>query len=136
MCSTCSVIQAKEGCICTLTPLQQCPLSVLCGLLPPAVSLWQSAFCLPCLSPAPGRYTEAAEKYARARDNLADMTHADAVQLRRACVLNLSSCYLNSSKYEACVQCCQEVLAGEANANTAAAAWCRVLALTNSASVH
>lgn len=61
----------------------------------------------------PGRYTEAAEKYARARDNLSDMTHADAVQLRRACVLNLSSCYLNSSKYEACIQCCQEVLAGE-----------------------
>lgn len=61
---------------------------------------------------AAGRYTEAAEKYARARDNVADMTNSEAVQLRRACVLNLSSCYLNSKKYEQCVQCCQEVLAG------------------------
>lgn len=59
-----------------------------------------------------GRYTEAAEKYARARDNVADMTNSEAVQLRRACVLNLSSCYLNSKKYEQCVQCCKEVLAG------------------------
>lgn len=76
----------------------------LCSvLLPPS----------PAVVRLPGRYTEAAEKYARARDNLSDMTHADAVQLRRACVLNLSSCYLNSSKYEACIQCCQEVLAGE-----------------------
>lgn len=63
--------------------------------------------------PATGRYTEAADKYARARDNLEGMTNSEAVQLRRACVLNLSSCYLNSKKYKQCVECCQEVLAGE-----------------------
>lgn len=62
---------------------------------------------------AAGRYTEAAEKYARARDNLEGMTNSQAVTLRRACVLNLSSCYLNNKKYRQCVDCCQEVLSGE-----------------------
>lgn len=60
----------------------------------------------------PGCYSEAAEKYARARDNLTGMTNSEAVQLRRACVLNLSSCYLNNKQYRQCVDCCQEVLSG------------------------
>jgi len=60
-----------------------------------------------------GRYSEAAEKYARARDNLTGMSNSEAVQLRRACVLNLSSCYLNLRKHRQCVEACQEVLSGK-----------------------
>lgn len=61
----------------------------------------------------PGHYTEAAEKYARARDNLEGMANSEAVQVRRACVLNLSMCYLNTKQYTQCVECCQQVLTGE-----------------------
>jgi hypothetical protein len=41
------------------------------------------------------------------------MTNSEAVQVRRACVLNLSMCYLNTKKYTQCVDCCQQVLSGE-----------------------
>jgi hypothetical protein len=87
----------------------------------PCETFGRSPLCLLCHSTQracaaycpTGRFTEAAEKYARARDNLEGMANSEAVQVRRACVLNLSMCYLNTKKYTQCVECCQQVLAGE-----------------------
>lgn len=55
---------------------------------------------------------EAAEKYERARDNLHDNASAEAAELKRSCILNLSSCYLNLKDWDKCVTHCNLVLAG------------------------
>jgi hypothetical protein len=60
-----------------------------------------------------GRYSEAIEKYERAKNNVAGFAGAEAAELRKACTLNLSSCYLNMKDWERCITQCNEVLAGE-----------------------
>jgi hypothetical protein len=64
-----------------------------------------------------GRYQEALEKYERAKSNVDGLglgagSGGEAGELRRACTLNLSSCYLNLQRWEECVAQCNEVLAG------------------------
>lgn len=59
-----------------------------------------------------GKFSEAVEKYERAKGNVASFVTAPAVELRKACTLNLSSCYLNLKQYGNCVVQCGEVLAG------------------------
>jgi hypothetical protein len=59
-----------------------------------------------------GKYAEAAEKYARAKQNVSELTGLEAQALRKACVLNLGSCYLNLGQHQQCVAECQEVLRG------------------------
>lgn len=58
------------------------------------------------------RYSEAAEKYERARTNLAAHTSTEAATIMKACRLNLASCYLNLQQLEPCVTMCNEILAG------------------------
>lgn len=58
------------------------------------------------------KYGEAIDKYERAKANVAGMTAAGAAELRRACTLNLSSCYLNLKRWGQCVEQCNEVLKG------------------------
>eukprot|EP00878_Enallax_costatus_P031381 GHUV01034316.1.p1 GENE.GHUV01034316.1~~GHUV01034316.1.p1 ORF type:complete len:171 (+),score=68.05 GHUV01034316.1:506-1018(+) len=60
-----------------------------------------------------GKYADATEKYARAKENLSDIDTQEARDLRKACVLNLGSCYLNLGKYQQCVAECDEVLQSE-----------------------
>jgi hypothetical protein len=59
-----------------------------------------------------GKYAEAAEKYARAKQNMAEVAGPESQALRKACTLNLGSCYLNMGRYQQCVTECQEVLRG------------------------
>lgn len=59
-----------------------------------------------------GAFSDAAAKYERAKTNLEGMGTKDAADLRRACVLNLGSCYLNLQRWDACVQQCDEILKG------------------------
>jgi hypothetical protein len=59
-----------------------------------------------------GKYSDASEKYERARANLDGMTAPEAVALRQACQLNLGSCYLNTARWHDAVSVCSEVLAG------------------------
>ena len=40
-------------------------------------------------------------------------TGKEAVELSRACTLNLSSCRLNLKQYQECVELCDEIMAGE-----------------------
>lgn len=61
-----------------------------------------------------GKFSEAVEKYERAKGNVANFVEAPAVELRKACTLNLSSCYLNLKQFSSCVAQCGEVLAGAA----------------------
>lgn len=67
----------------------------------------------PALARLAGKYAEAAEKYARAKQNMAEVAGPDSQALRKACTLNLGSCYLNLGQYQQCVAECQEVLRGE-----------------------
>jgi hypothetical protein len=60
-----------------------------------------------------GAYAEAAEKYERAKSNLAGMGEREAVDLVRACTLNLSSCYLNLGRFAECLEQCDTVLSSE-----------------------
>ncbi len=60
-----------------------------------------------------GRYADAADKYARAKSNLDGLDTPAAKDLRKACVLNLASCYLNLGRNDECVAECNAVLAGE-----------------------
>ncbi|CAI6002766.1 unnamed protein product [Closterium sp. NIES-64] len=46
-----------------------------------------------------GKYSEAAEKYNRARDNLAMHSSPAAVSLRRTCAVNLMSCHLKTNAF-------------------------------------
>jgi hypothetical protein len=53
------------------------------------------------LSPNPVPLPQAAaEKYSRAYENMKAGTAPLEVELRRSCVLNLSSCYLNLREYD------------------------------------
>ena len=61
-----------------------------------------------------GKYDEAVQKYVKAKSNVEGDTGAEAADLRKACMLNLSSCYLNLGRYDKCVEECDQVLAGEA----------------------
>jgi hypothetical protein len=106
-----AVLPWAPSCFATACSTQQRVCAAHNAAYPPPVP--HCADCAVSAVAVSGRYTEAAEKYARARDNLEGMTNSQAVTLRRACVLNLSSCYLNNKKYRQCVECCQEVLAGE-----------------------
>lgn len=38
---------------------------------------------------------------------------AEAAELRRSCILNLSSCYLNTKEFDKCLAECSLVLKGE-----------------------
>ena len=60
-----------------------------------------------------GKYAEAVEKYEKAKSNVEGHTGGEALQLRKACMLNLSSCYLNLKRYDKTVLECDQVLAGE-----------------------
>ncbi|KAF6265916.1 hypothetical protein COO60DRAFT_769299 [Scenedesmus sp. NREL 46B-D3] len=62
---------------------------------------------------AAGQYADAAEKYARAKQNMAEFAGPESAALRKACVLNLGSCYLNLGRYQQCVAECQEALQGD-----------------------
>lgn len=62
-----------------------------------------------------GQYRAAAEKYERAHANLQDTASPEGLELRRSCLLNLSSCYLNLREYEKCVEKCNLVLAADSN---------------------
>jgi tetratricopeptide (TPR) repeat protein len=60
-----------------------------------------------------GDFAAAAEKYERARANLEDFTSSEAVALRRACVLNLGSCYLQLGRFHDALDMCTSILKGE-----------------------
>ncbi|KAG2435080.1 hypothetical protein HXX76_007167 [Chlamydomonas incerta] len=60
-----------------------------------------------------GAFSEAAEKYERAKTNVAGMAGKEAADLARACTLNLSSCYLNLKQFSKCLEQCNSVLAAE-----------------------
>mmetsp|Transcript_6089 Transcript_6089/g.37757 ORF Transcript_6089/g.37757 Transcript_6089/m.37757 type:complete len:498 (+) Transcript_6089:75-1568(+) len=60
-----------------------------------------------------GNFQEAAEKYARAKNNLSTHSSDDAKSVKKACTLNLASCYLKTGQYELAVEMCTEVLAVE-----------------------
>eukprot|EP00239_Pterosperma_sp_CCMP1384_P002536 CAMPEP_0197852586 /NCGR_PEP_ID=MMETSP1438-20131217/20976_1 /TAXON_ID=1461541 /ORGANISM="Pterosperma sp., Strain CCMP1384" /LENGTH=494 /DNA_ID=CAMNT_0043466707 /DNA_START=273 /DNA_END=1757 /DNA_ORIENTATION=+ len=62
-----------------------------------------------------GNYAAASEKYKRAKDNLEFNYKAEAKQVRKACMLNLASCYLKLHKLPECIQECTEVLATDKN---------------------
>ena len=58
------------------------------------------------------RYKEAAQKYQRAKSNVAGQTGDEAQELLKACSLNLASCYLNLGEFQPCVEECVSVLKG------------------------
>lgn len=60
-----------------------------------------------------GNFQEAAEKYARAKSNLSLHSSDDAKSVRKACTLNLASCYLKTGQFEQAIEMCTEVLAVE-----------------------
>ncbi|KAJ7553198.1 hypothetical protein O6H91_06G087600 [Diphasiastrum complanatum] len=60
-----------------------------------------------------GRYSEAAEKYARAKNNLAEFSSQEAASLRLTCSLNLMSCYLKTQQYHQAISEGSEVLQGD-----------------------
>lgn len=57
-----------------------------------------------------GRYQEAAEKYEKAKTNMDDFSSCEAQNLRKACLLNLSNCYLKMEQWSLCEGHCNEVL--------------------------
>lgn len=63
---------------------------------------------------ARGKYSEAAEKYLQARNNLTGIPFSEAKSLLLASSSNLMSCYLKTGQYEECVQTGSEVLAYDA----------------------
>lgn len=60
------------------------------------------------------KYSEAAEKYLQARNNLTGIPFSEAKSLLLASSSNLMSCYLKTGQYEECVQTGSEVLAYDA----------------------
>lgn len=58
-----------------------------------------------------GKYTEAAEKYLRAKNNLVGHTSREARDLELSCSLNLMSCYLKTKQFVDVVTFGSEVLA-------------------------
>ncbi|KAJ3669943.1 hypothetical protein LUZ60_010267 [Juncus effusus] len=57
-----------------------------------------------------GQYSEAAEKYKRAKDNLKDVPTSAGRALQMQCALNLMSCYLRIGRYNECINEGTEVL--------------------------
>jgi tetratricopeptide (TPR) repeat protein len=64
------------------------------------------------------KYEEAAEKYEKAKTNVKDYTMPEALALRKACALNLSSCYLNLNQYAQCEAQSSEVISGQDRVST------------------
>lgn len=60
------------------------------------------------------KYSEAAEKYLQARNNLTGIPFSEAKSLFLVSSANLMSCYLKTGQYEECVQTGSEVLAYDA----------------------
>mmetsp|Transcript_13161 Transcript_13161/g.47995 ORF Transcript_13161/g.47995 Transcript_13161/m.47995 type:complete len:460 (-) Transcript_13161:2241-3620(-) len=59
---------------------------------------------------AAGRFAEAAEKYVRARENLADHQGKEALELKLACTLNLALCKLKLDDNRGAEELCTEAL--------------------------
>lgn len=60
-----------------------------------------------------GRFKDAADKYKRAHANMVTHSTAEAMALKKACALNLSSCYLKLENFDGAVTMTSEVLAEE-----------------------
>ncbi|GFH08030.1 TPR_REGION domain-containing protein [Haematococcus lacustris] len=63
-----------------------------------------------------GKFKEAVEKYERAKSNVAGHSNTTSQELRTACTLNLSSCYLNLKDWAKCIAQCNEVLQASSSA--------------------
>ncbi|BBN18215.1 hypothetical protein MPTK1_8g00690 [Marchantia polymorpha subsp. ruderalis] len=61
-----------------------------------------------------GKYTEAAEKYLRAKNNLTGIFMPEAQSLQLQCSLNLMSCYLKTKQYQEVIDEGTEILKGDA----------------------
>eukprot|EP00898_Chlorokybus_atmophyticus_P000345 jgi/Chlat1/1310/Chrsp118S01715 len=62
-----------------------------------------------------GQYSQAIEKYAKAQADVSNLSSAEAVALRKSCLLNLASCYLKTKQFGATAQVCTEVLNDDHN---------------------